>query len=100
MDVTPEVARGHATTDVATRRLQDVLGSPWVWPYGALGLLLVGVTWPAWVTTNRLVVGADTVLIHYPWFVLWRDAFAAGVFALWNPYSFVVIPAFFMLYAV
>ena len=54
---------------------------------------------PAWLTTGLLVVGGDVHVIHYPWFVLWRDSLAAGEFPFWNPYSFSGIPAFATLQA-
>ena len=68
--------------------------APWIWPYGSLILVLSLVLWPAWISTDRLIVGGDTTLIHYPYFVLWRDALAAGEFPFWNPYTFSGIPAF------
>ena len=67
---------------------------PWIWPYGGLGLVLSLVLWPAWVSADRMIVGGDTTLIHYPYFVLWRDALAAGELPFWNPYTFSGIPAF------
>jgi hypothetical protein len=67
--------------------------------YVILAVVLALAVWPAWVTTDRLVVGGDVLLIHYPWFVLWRDALAAGELPFWNPYSFSGIPAFATLQA-
>src|SRR5690242_19661536 len=71
---------------LSTRRL------PWLAlladPYLVLGLILATVMWPAWLTTHALVVSGDVLLIHYPRFVLWRDALAAGEIPFWNPYIF------------
>lgn len=83
---------------------RDRAGSPSIWlvvanPYAVLALVLALVMAPAWVTTGLLVVGGDVHVIHYPWFVLWRDALAAGEFPFWNPYSFSGIPAFATLQA-
>jgi hypothetical protein len=64
-----------------------------------LTLILGAVMLPAWVTPSRLVVGGDVLLIHYPWFVLWRETLAAGAFPFWNPYSFSGFPAFATLQA-
>src|SRR5262245_60151666 len=99
MDVTPAAGRGQGAMALATRRLRLALAAVWVWPYGALAFLLAIVVWPAWVTTDRLVIGGDTLIIHYPWFVLWRVALAAGDFPFWNPYSSSGIPAFATLQA-
>src|SRR5262249_52557803 len=68
-------------------------------PYLVLAAILALAVWPAWLTSRALVVGGDVLLIHYPWFVLWRDLLAAGEFPLWNPYSFSGIPAFATLQA-
>jgi hypothetical protein len=73
--------------------------APWLWPYGGLALVLALAMWPAWSTSDRLIVGGDAPVIHYPWFVLWRDALAAGEFPFWNPYSFSGLPAFATLQA-
>src|SRR5262245_40587318 len=66
----------------------------WCWPYGGLALLLSSVLWPAWTVTDRLIIGEDTLWIHYPYFVLWRDSLAAGELPFWNRYTFGGIPAF------
>ena len=68
-------------------------------PYGVLTMILGLVLAPAWLTTRLLVLGGDVHVIHYPWFVLWRDSLAAGEFPFWNPYSFSGIPAFATLQA-
>ena len=68
-------------------------------PYPLLALILAAVMWPAWTQTDRMVTGGDAVVIHYPWFVLWRDLLAAGEWPFWNPYSFSGIPAFATLQA-
>jgi hypothetical protein len=73
--------------------------APWLWPYGGLALMLLLAFWPAWTTSGTLIVGGDALLIHYPWFVLWRDALAAGEFPFWNPYTFSGLPAFATLQA-
>jgi hypothetical protein len=57
------------------------------WASAVVALLLVVVMWPAWTATDRLAIGGDTLLIHYPWFVLWRDALGAGRLLMWNPYA-------------
>ena len=67
---------------------------PWLWPYGGVALVIFVAMWPAFTTTSRLIIGGDTTLIHYPWFVYWRDQIAAGHFPLWNPYTFSGFPAF------
>jgi hypothetical protein len=67
--------------------------------YAILTAILALVMAPAWVTTSLLVVGGDVHVIHYPWFVLWRESLAAGEFPFWNPYSFSGIPAFATLQA-
>jgi hypothetical protein len=56
----------------------------WLWPYGTLALLLAWAVWPAWTATRFLVSGGDVVLIHYPYFVLWRDSLARGEFPFWK----------------
>jgi hypothetical protein len=71
----------------------------WLWPYGTLALLLAWAVWPAWTATRFLVSGGDVVLIHYPYFVLWRDSLVRGEFPFWNPYTFSGIPAFATLQA-
>jgi Bacterial membrane protein YfhO len=63
-------------------------------PALALALLLAVVVGRAWTTRDQLIVGGDVLLIHYPLFVLWRDALAAGAFPWWNPYTFSGLPAF------
>jgi len=68
-------------------------------PYLALTVILALVMWRAWLTTTSLVAAGDVLLIHYPWFVLWRDLLAAGELPFWNPYSFSGIPAFATLQA-
>jgi hypothetical protein len=70
-----------------------------LWPHGGLAILLAAVMWPAWWTTGDLIVGGDALLIHYPWFVLWRDLLAAGEPPFWNPYAFGGMPAFATLQA-
>jgi membrane protein YfhO len=66
----------------------------WLWPYRALALLLGLVLWPAWTHLNWLIISADTLLIHYPYFVLWRNSLAAGELPFWNRYTLGGIPAF------
>ncbi|MCC7104527.1 MAG: YfhO family protein [Chloroflexi bacterium] len=86
----------QAVERVRAHRLVACLTSqaPWFWPYGALCLVMALVVWPAWLSQDRLISGGDAVIQHYPWFVLWRDALAAGQFPFWNPYTFSGLPAF------
>jgi hypothetical protein len=63
------------------------------WASAVVALLLVVVMWPAWSATDRLAIGGDTLLIHYPWFVLWRDALGAGRLPMWNPYTLGGLPS-------
>ena len=63
------------------------------WAYAVVILLLVAVMWPAWTVTDHLAIGGDTLLIHYPWFVLWRDALSAGWLPMWNPYTLGGLPS-------
>src|SRR5262249_32458121 len=79
------------------RRL--LAAAPWLPVYGGLTLVLAVTMWPAWFTTNELVVSGDALLSHYPWQVLWRDALAEGEFPFWNPYTFSGLPAFATLQA-
>jgi hypothetical protein len=74
--------------------LSTLSASPVLWPYGGLTLFLALLFWPAWVEGERLIVGGDALIIHYPWWVLWRDLLAAGEPPFWNPYTFSGIPAF------
>ena len=67
--------------------------SPWIWPYGGLTLLLSLVLCPAWTSVDRLIIGGDATLAHFPYFVLWRDVIASGQLPFWNPYTFSGIPA-------
>ena len=70
------------------------------WPvYAGLAVLLGGVMWPAWTSTHKLVSGGDVELIHYPWFVLWRQMLAAGQWPWWNAYTLGGLPAFATLQA-
>lgn len=69
------------------------------WPYALLAIVLAASMWPAWTTRDAVVIGGDAVLIHYPYFVLWRDQLAAGELPFWNPYTFSGIPAFATLQA-
>jgi len=63
------------------------------WASVVVAVLLVVIMWPAWTTTDRLVIGGDTLLIHFPWFVLWRDALGAGQLPMWNPYTLGGLPS-------
>jgi hypothetical protein len=56
--------------------------------------VLAGFMWPAWGTTEVLLVGGDLLLQHYPWQVLFRESLGAGEFPVWNPYTFGGVPAF------
>jgi len=99
---TPAASAKHGSADhtsVELGRWQSALASIFARPYLLLTVVLAAVMAPAWVTASALVVGGDVLLIHYPWFVLWRDALAAGTFPLWNPYTFSGIPAFATLQA-
>jgi len=96
----PSAARRAASDEMAAARgvrpaALRIFGNP----YAVLTIVLAAVMAPAWLTTSLLVVGGDVHVIHYPWFVLWRDALAAGEFPFWNPYSFSGIPAFATLQA-
>ena len=82
--------------DGLARRVLDAARTT---PYVLLTVVLAAVMWPVWTMTDRLVIGGDTVAIHFPWFVLWRDLLAAGEWPFWNPYSFSGIPAFATLQA-
>ena len=64
----PGLKRAASVPNGLSERQRAVL-----FPYGVLTLLLAIIFWPAWVEGERLVVGGDTLLIHYPWWVLWRD---------------------------
>ena len=95
----PHATRTGAGAGATTAILSPLLAALFARPYRLLAVILAAVMAPAWVSTDLLVVGGDVLVIHYPWFVLWRDALAAGEFPFWNPYSFTGIPAFATLQA-
>ena len=49
---------------------------------------------PALFSDQDILVGGDTLLVHYPWFVLWRNSLALGELPFWNPYTLSGLPAF------
>lgn len=83
---------------VARWLVTHALRRPWT-PYVWLAVLLGVVVWPAWTNTQQLAVGGDVMLIHYPWFVLWRQMLAAGQWPWWNTYTLGGLPAFATLQA-
>jgi Bacterial membrane protein YfhO len=80
-----------ALNRIDSRRL--ALTSFWH-PYGLLAAVLSLDVWPAWGSATQLIVGGDSLLIHYPWFVFWRQELAARVWPWWNPYTLGGLPAF------
>ena len=65
----------------------------WLWPYGALALVLSVVIGPIWISP-LLAISGDASVQHYPYHVFWRDALRAGEFPFWNPYTFNGYPIF------
>ncbi len=84
----------HAWIDGPRRRWNRISGRlPWLWPYGTLGLLIATIVAPAWITTDRLVIGGDIAAQQYPLHVLWRDLLASGEWPFWNSYVMGGMPA-------
>ena len=66
---------------------------PWLAVYGCVAVVLVAAVWPAWWMSDTLAISGDALIIHYPWFVLWRDALSVGEVPWWNPYTLGGLPS-------
>ena len=67
--------------------------APWVWPYGALAILLGLVMLPFWLNSD-LMLGGDAAVSNYPTLVVWQEAVARGELPWLNPYRLAGSPAF------